>query len=120
MSTEAALLAAVAADPDDDTARLVYADFLEEKGGESAVARAQFIRAQIELARPAQKGESARRRELLATAKRLQKQYGAGWAAPVFDAAGTKNDNSTSATPTLPPQPSGCSRGRGCSPVWSG
>lgn len=92
MSTEAALLAAIATDPDDDTARLVYADFLEEKGGESDVARAQFIRAQVELARPAQKGESARRRELLSTAKRLQKQYGAGWAAPVFDAVGTKND----------------------------
>ncbi|MDY3559206.1 TIGR02996 domain-containing protein [Gemmata sp. JC673] len=92
MSTEAALLTAVAADPDDDTARLVYADYLEEKGGEGNTARAQFIRAQIELARPPRRGESGARRELLATAKRLQKQYGAEWAAPVFDAAGTKND----------------------------
>src|SRR4051812_11164703 len=94
MSTEAALLAAIVADPDDDTARLVYADYLEEKGGEENTARAQFIRAQIELAPPIQKGEGARRRELLAQAKRLHKQYGAAWAAPVFDALGTKNEKS--------------------------
>jgi uncharacterized protein (TIGR02996 family) len=30
MSTEAALIAAIAADPDDDTARLVFADWREE------------------------------------------------------------------------------------------
>ncbi len=92
MSTEAALLAAIADNPEDDTARLVFADFLEEKGGESDTARARFIRAQVELARPAQKGESARRRELLSLARRLHKEFGNGWAAPVFDALGTKND----------------------------
>jgi len=93
MSTEAALLAALAADPDDDTVRLVYADFLDEQGTESGTARAEFIRAQIELARPAQRGEGAKRRTLLARAKELQEQYGAGWAAPVFDAVGVKQDN---------------------------
>ncbi len=92
MSTEAALLAAIVADPDDDTARLVYADFLQEHGDESQVARAQFIRAQVELARPAQTGEGTRRRGLLSTAKRLHKQHGTAWAAPVFDALGTEND----------------------------
>jgi len=91
MSTEAALLATIVADPD-DTARLVYADFLDEKGGEIDTARAQFIRAQIELARPAQKGDSKRRRELLSLAKKLHKQHGVAWAAPVFDALGTKNE----------------------------
>jgi len=40
-----ALLAAVVADPADDTARLVYADCLEESGN---AARAAFIRLQIE------------------------------------------------------------------------
>lgn len=92
MSTEAALLAAIASNPDDDTARLVYADFLEETGDEVATARAQFIRAQIELARPAQKGEGTKRRELLSSAKKLQKQHGAAWAAPVFDALGSKKE----------------------------
>jgi uncharacterized protein (TIGR02996 family) len=88
MSTEAALLAAIVANPDEDAARLVYADFLQESGTESTTARAEFIRAQVALARPPQKGERAKRRALLAPAKRLQKQHGAEWAAPVFDAAG--------------------------------
>jgi uncharacterized protein (TIGR02996 family) len=92
VSTEAALLAAIGADPDDDTARLVYADFLQERGTESATARAEFIRAQVELARPPQRGEAAKRRASLARAKALQKRHGAEWAAPVFDAIGTKRD----------------------------
>jgi uncharacterized protein (TIGR02996 family) len=48
MSTEAALLRAIRDQPDEDTPRLVYADFLEEDG---ASARAEFIRVQIERAR---------------------------------------------------------------------
>jgi uncharacterized protein (TIGR02996 family) len=43
-----AFLAAIVADPDDDTARLVAADFLEEHGDPD---RAAFVRAQVELAR---------------------------------------------------------------------
>ena len=43
-----ALLAAILAEPDDDTARLVYADWLQEQGDEG---RAEFIRVQCELAR---------------------------------------------------------------------
>ena len=42
-----ALLANVAANPGDDLARLVYADWLEERGGEAEAARAEFIRLQI-------------------------------------------------------------------------
>jgi uncharacterized protein (TIGR02996 family) len=42
------LLAAVLADPDADLPRLVYADWLDERGD---AARAEFIRVQIELAR---------------------------------------------------------------------
>jgi uncharacterized protein (TIGR02996 family) len=37
-------------DPDDDALRLVYADFLEERGDAEAGARAELIRVQIELA----------------------------------------------------------------------
>ena len=51
MTDERALIAAIAADPDDDTVRLAYADFLEENGGDANAARAEFIRAQIRLAR---------------------------------------------------------------------
>lgn len=43
-----ALLAAIRADPDDDTVRLVYADWLDERG---EAERAEFIRVQCELAR---------------------------------------------------------------------
>ncbi len=43
-----ALRRAIIADPDDDTARLVYADWLQENGRPE---RAEFIRAQIEAAR---------------------------------------------------------------------
>ena len=46
-------LAAVCAAPADDTARLVYADWLEENGDPS---RAEFIRVQVELARQAAGG----------------------------------------------------------------
>lgn len=43
-----AFLSAIRSDPDDDTARLVYADFLDEEGD---AARAEFIRVQCALAR---------------------------------------------------------------------
>ncbi|MCU0703845.1 MAG: TIGR02996 domain-containing protein [Fimbriiglobus sp.] len=48
MSTESALLAAIAAAPDDDLPRLVYADWLDENG---QPLRAEFIRLQIEIAK---------------------------------------------------------------------
>ncbi|MBP3960384.1 TIGR02996 domain-containing protein [Gemmata sp. G18] len=47
MSDEAALLRAIHTDPDDDTPRLVYADWLDEHGQPE---RAEFIRVQVELA----------------------------------------------------------------------
>jgi uncharacterized protein (TIGR02996 family) len=48
MSDEDALLAAIAAHPDEDTPRLMYADWLDEHGDP---VRAEFIRVQIEAAR---------------------------------------------------------------------
>src|SRR5690242_17712150 len=45
MSDRAALLAAICANPDEDTPRLVYADWLEENG---QAKRAAVIRKQIE------------------------------------------------------------------------
>jgi uncharacterized protein (TIGR02996 family) len=50
MSERDALLSAILADPADDVSRLVYADWLEETAVPVAVARARFIRAQVELA----------------------------------------------------------------------
>lgn len=47
MTDRAALLAAILANPDDDTVRVVFADYLQEHGDD---ARAEFIRVQIELA----------------------------------------------------------------------
>lgn len=49
MSDREALLRSVLADPGDDTARLVFADWLEENGENDY---AEFIRVQIELANP--------------------------------------------------------------------
>lgn len=56
---EAAFLARIREEPDADLPRLVFADYLEEQGHEQ---RAQFIRAQIELATLTD--DSPRRREL--------------------------------------------------------
>jgi uncharacterized protein (TIGR02996 family) len=72
---ERALLAAIIAQPDDDTARLVYADWLQEHGNED---RADLIRAQVwltstkgDIASAAQRNEwNARARELLRTYSR--------------------------------------------------
>ena len=51
MSDQAGLLAAICADPEDDTTRLVYADWLDERGRREDRIRAAFIRSQIALAR---------------------------------------------------------------------
>lgn len=46
-----ALLAAIAAHPDNDTPRLIYADWLEERADAVSVTRAQYIRASVEHAK---------------------------------------------------------------------
>src|SRR5829696_662373 len=56
MSDEDALLAAIAAHPDEDTPRLAYADWLDEHADAlpdptAARVRAEFVRGQIEIAR---------------------------------------------------------------------
>ena len=79
MSTESALLATVCAAPEDDGPRLVYADWLEETGEPANVARAEFIRAQCELARPAAKGASARRAGLRKRVKALYSAHSTTW-----------------------------------------
>src|SRR5262245_36776173 len=64
----------ILADPDDDVPRLIYADWLEEHGDPL---RAEFIRAQCELARLASEDaplQEAWKHELAASVK-----YGARW-----------------------------------------
>jgi uncharacterized protein (TIGR02996 family) len=77
MTDEHALLAAIAADPDDDTVRLAYADFLDELGGESNAARAEFIRVQCE--RATRGGDPTRRTFLLKRSMQLIQEYGRSW-----------------------------------------
>jgi uncharacterized protein (TIGR02996 family) len=51
MTDEPAFIRMIAAAPDDDAPRLVYADVLEERGDPAGAARAEFIRVQCERAR---------------------------------------------------------------------
>src|SRR5262245_20537259 len=53
MTDKDALLRNICAHPEDDAPRLVYADWLEEHGEGADLARADFIRAQVALARAA-------------------------------------------------------------------
>lgn len=59
MENDAAFLRAIVESPDDDTLRLVYADYLEERGDSE---RADFIRVQCALATMAR--DDPRRKEL--------------------------------------------------------
>jgi uncharacterized protein (TIGR02996 family) len=78
---ERAFLDAICAQPDDDTARLVYADWLAENGQPD---RGEFIRAEIELANtpPTTEADERRRRVLLDRRAVLLKKHKAVWLAP--------------------------------------
>jgi len=71
---EQALLAAVIAHPDEDTPRLMFADWLEENGQPE---RAEFIRAQIEAARfpPGDPGAKALRARVVELIKQHRKEW---------------------------------------------
>lgn len=69
-SKEQALLEEIIENPDDDTPRLIYADWLEERGGP----RAEFIRLQCELARLC-----APPRDLLRRQQFLLAEHGGQW-----------------------------------------
>src|SRR5262245_16552022 len=79
-SDERAFLNAICAQPDDDTARLVYADWLAENGDSD---RGEFIRCEVELARtPPDSDTERRRRVLLERRDELFKKHKAAWLAP--------------------------------------
>ena len=77
---ENALLAAIAAHPDDDVPRLAYADWLEDSGDPD---RAEFVRVQCEVARepPMERLIALRRREweLLSSQRHVRLAGLAGW-----------------------------------------
>lgn len=73
MTTEDALLRAILDNPDDDTPRLAYADHLDETPTPKRVARAAFIRDQIEIARAVHTSEPVSREEA------TLRKYGSGW-----------------------------------------
>jgi uncharacterized protein (TIGR02996 family) len=75
MTDEPALLAAIADRPDDDTPRLVYADWLDDHG---AADRAEFIRLQCMLARDHEDDPAAAER-----ADELENQHRIRWLAGV-------------------------------------
>jgi uncharacterized protein (TIGR02996 family) len=77
-------LETIAANIDDDSPRLMYADWLDEQGD---AARAEFIRVQVQRARlPARDGAQVR---LRLREQQLLKQHGEGWLAelPYVDGA---------------------------------
>lgn len=78
---ERAFLDAICDQPGDDTARLVYADYLTENGQPD---RGEFIRAEIELANtpPTTEADERRRRVLLDRRAVLLKRHAAVWLAP--------------------------------------
>jgi uncharacterized protein (TIGR02996 family) len=80
-SDEDAFLQAILAQPEDDTVRLVYADWLAEHGDPD---RGEFVRTQIELAHtePNSEAEERRRSFLFGRQAELLKRHKKEWLAP--------------------------------------
>jgi uncharacterized protein (TIGR02996 family) len=85
MNDRLALMAAIVANPAEDTPRLALADWLQEHGDEHDRARAEHIRLQIEYA-PLKIGSVARGK-LQRPAIKLQKRHAERWLGPLADYA---------------------------------
>ncbi len=81
MNERDALMRAICDNPDEDTPRLVFADWLQENGDQ---ARAEFIRVQIDAVRE----RPRRRRTLLARAAELLAEHRERWLAELPDEHG--------------------------------
>jgi len=75
MNEEEAFLHAICESPHEDTPRLVFADWLDEQGGDVNAAWAELIRVQVRLAR----GAGAEREQLVDRERAVQPAAVAGW-----------------------------------------
>jgi uncharacterized protein (TIGR02996 family) len=73
LSDEAAFLNAILANPEDDAPRLVYADWLDERGDPASEAKAAFLRATASLALPG--GRIRKWRRLCHSARELDDDW---------------------------------------------
>jgi uncharacterized protein (TIGR02996 family) len=80
MTHDDAFMQDIAEHPDDDTPRLIYADWLMEQPDAARQARGEFIRVQCELARAAE--SDPRRTDLQRRERALWKQYRKRWLPP--------------------------------------
>src|SRR5262245_57550902 len=77
MTDEDAFLRAILADPSDSAPRLVYADWLEERGGAESLCRAEYLRVECHLDSLPSADHS--RRRLQARLLELRKRVGDLW-----------------------------------------
>src|SRR4051812_45648719 len=78
-------LQAIVEAPDDDAPRLIYADWLEDQGGDAGAGRAEFIRLQCARARLPAWDPTAR--ELAWRERALLAEHERAWVGPVRDLA---------------------------------
>ncbi len=81
-SQRAAFISAICTEPDDDALRLICADWFEEHGDEAGVARAEFIRLQIERANLSPNDH--RQSELQSRELRMLKRWAPIWCGSSF------------------------------------
>ena len=81
MDDRLAVMAAIVANPDEDTPRLAFADWLQEHGDGHDRARAEHIRVQIDATR--HEFESAAWKRTMAKAVTIQQAHGAAWLGPL-------------------------------------
>jgi uncharacterized protein (TIGR02996 family) len=80
LTQEDAFLQAILQEPDDDGLRLIFADWLEERAQPADIARAEFIRVQIERARLRE--DDARQGDLADREQTLLEAHEREWSAP--------------------------------------
>ena len=83
MDDRRALMAAIIANPDEDTPRLLLADWLQEHGDKHEQARAEFIRLQIE------SGSSESGRLLEPRERALHSEHAPHWLGPLWELTGS-------------------------------
>ncbi len=86
MDLEATLLDAIRDDPDDDTPRLVLADWLMEQDDAARRARGEFIALQVRLAR--RRGDEPERESMSRRADLLCEEHKAAWLGELGEAVG--------------------------------